>query len=272
MAVPSHLSNWLVLHKGNWVNIIGHFWSLALEEQFYFVWPWILLLIKPKRLPWILGFSETALIAVRSWWVFQHGPSHAWGLTRIDGLLCGASAASIVRTIRFSPAMKSALPFLSMGLFAGFLAITRVHPESLAWALEDTLGYPLLALTFTLLLLAATSTDGEGGWLQWLLCRRVLTRTGKYAYGLYVFHLPLVFFIGRWTSELLPTRYDLPLYWDLRIFVGIALSYVIAILSYNYFEKPFLKLKDRFRPTAPAPRANKAIPATLTMTNAMRRE
>ena len=57
----------------------------------------------------------------------------------------------------------------------------------------------------------------------------------------------------KWIAEWFPKKEGYLLYWDLRILIGFVLSYIVAILSYSYFEKRFLRLKDKFRPIANAP-------------------
>src|ERR1700690_217140 len=96
-----YLTNWLVLWKGRWgPNILGHFWSLAVEEQFYLIWPLgVWLLISPRLARVAVGASVIALLA-RIFWVLHSGPSQAIVLatvTRMDALLCGALGAILFR-------------------------------------------------------------------------------------------------------------------------------------------------------------------------------
>ena len=98
-------------------------------------------------------------------------------------------------------------------------------------------------------------------WLQTILRRRLLTQFGRYAYGIYVFHVPLLYFIDRVATRFAPTTQQAVWFIDIKIVVEFSLSYGIASLSYNYFEKRFLARKDRFRPVYLAREPNAPVAA-----------
>jgi peptidoglycan/LPS O-acetylase OafA/YrhL len=251
---PTYLTNWLWLWKGQWPNIVGHFWSLSVEEQFYFVWPFVVLLLEPRRLLWALVTAEGLVLAGRTVWVFSTGPSNVIYLatiTRMDGLLLGAACAIAVRRFRFSPSTVAYLPIAAVTLLAVFLTINKSNGWLLGENLTVSVSYALLALAFALLVLAAVLTDQSPTRLQRLLRLRVLTRFGKYAYGLYIIHVPLLYFVTRFGELVAPRTSGTPWFVDFRMVVGFAVTYGLASLSYNYFEKRFLALKDRFRPEFP---------------------
>src|SRR5208282_6334564 len=91
-----YLTNWLVLWKGQWgPNILGHFWSLAVEEQFYLLWPLCVWLLISRRLAKVTVGASVIALLVRILWVAHAGPSQAIVMatvTRMDTLLCGALA------------------------------------------------------------------------------------------------------------------------------------------------------------------------------------
>jgi len=96
-----YLTNWLVLWKGQWgPNILGHFWSLAVEEQFYLIWPLCVWLLNSKRLAKVTVGASVIALLVRIFWVAHTGISPAIAIatvTRMDTLLCGALAAILFR-------------------------------------------------------------------------------------------------------------------------------------------------------------------------------
>jgi peptidoglycan/LPS O-acetylase OafA/YrhL len=94
------LNNWWALLKSTWhSNMIGHFWSLAVEEQFYLMWSLCVWLVPAKRLGRVCIFAYAAVLLLRIVWLSQAGPSHALienTFTRMDTLLAGAGCSLLV--------------------------------------------------------------------------------------------------------------------------------------------------------------------------------
>ena len=246
-----YLTNWQVLWHGPWRHsIMAHLWSLAVEEQFYFCWPLLVWLVRPKALLPALLAGEAAIIAGRAWWVFGHGPSQAVVMatvTRMDGLLLGAVCAIVVRRYRIPARLTRIMPLIAgLGLIGYLLAAMHSkNPERLM----ETLGFPLLAVCFSLLIVPVVLNDGGDGFLQVLLSGRTLTNIGKYAYGLYVYHVPLFYFGERLIGRYVPRAIIESGWFGYVSSVGlIVISYQVAKLSYNGFERYFLNFKDRFEP------------------------
>lgn len=197
---PTYLMNWQVLWKDVWhANILGHLWSLCVEEQFYILWPLIVLALRPRWLFGALGCAEAMVIAGRAWWIYQHGTSPALftaTITRMDGLLFGAACAVAIRQLHFSRKMVAVMPWFAGLSVAIFLALAKFYDhkqESLIPYGEFT----LLAAGFSAIVLYAVLTDSERTWIQTALRWAPLTRVGKYAYGIYVFHVPVFYLISQ---------------------------------------------------------------------------
>src|SRR5262249_32249156 len=92
-----YLVNWLSLWKGPWsANFLALFWWLAVEEQFYLVWPLCVWLLIRRNLARIAVVASLAALVFRIAWLAHSGPSQAIVMatvTRLDSLLCGALAA-----------------------------------------------------------------------------------------------------------------------------------------------------------------------------------
>jgi peptidoglycan/LPS O-acetylase OafA/YrhL len=189
-------------------------------------------------LPLLVGM-EAAVIGGRWWWVAVNGASAAvdWStLTRMDGLLMGAIAAVVVRRYTIPPMLVKALPWICVGdlIFFGALFDTRNG------AALEMAGIPILATLFAGIVLYAAVTEGQAVWPQRLLCWTPLRRVGKYAYGIYVYH-PVIFYF----------RAELSGVWRVAWFSyasAAAVVYLVALVSYEYFEAWFLGFKDRFAP------------------------
>ncbi|MGA2962872.1 MAG: acyltransferase [Candidatus Korobacteraceae bacterium] len=247
-----YLTNWVGLWKGAWgENYLGHLWSLAVEEQFYFVWPLCIWFVRPTMLRKTLITGGLFLaLGVRVLWLHQTGVTPALRLatiTRMDGLLVGALCALLFRQ-RISSFLARSLPWFAVTLWAVFgvaVFLLRAMPEKVD-AFVCTIGFTLLALAFGALILSAAVTDGERTPLQRLLCAGPLKTLGKYSYGIYIFHVPV---LG--VSVLYMRSHGFVPYGVFLIF-NLVTTFLISAISYEYFERRILALKHYFQP-APAP-------------------
>ena len=244
--------NWQMLwHEAYHGNVLGHFWSLCVEEQFYFVWPLVVLAARPLLLLRFLVAAELAMLCGRSWWVWSHGSSvvlTTLTITRMDGLLFGAACALAVREFRLPQWAARVLPWIAAFWFAAFVAGYQLVGHRLRDSFIQSVGFAILAAGFAAILLTAVLTDSDRTWLQTGLRWKPLTRFGKYAYGTYVFHVPIFYFVDR-LSYHLPVAIQGALWFGyLSVLLKFAISFWAASFSYNFFEKKFLLLKSRFKP------------------------
>jgi peptidoglycan/LPS O-acetylase OafA/YrhL len=253
-----YLTNWLGLWKGHWqANVLGHLWSLAVEEQFYFCWPLLVWLLRPAILLPVLVCGEAALIGGRALWVMNSHPGLAVSfatITRMDGLLLGAAIAILVRRYRIPERVVK---------WIGVAAIVGLEPYMvMSWRYGDSetftalFAVPIVAFLFTFLVLHAVVTDGEPNVMQRVLTRRPLMRTGKYAYGIYIYHVPILYFGKVLMSKFFPQWINDSAWVG---YLGLVLlwfvSFSVAKLSYRYFETFFLGFKERFEARFPQPAA-----------------
>lgn len=246
-----YLVNWQVLWHGPWRHsVMAHLWSLAVEEQFYFCWPLLTWLLRPTSLLRGLLVGEGVVVAGRAWWVLSHGASLPLAfatVTRMDGLLLGALCAILVRRTRLPGRLVSRLPLLIGAGLLLYLCLCVTAADAQRFA--ETAGFPLLALLGALTILYCVRTDGEAGPFQKMLCQRQLTQMGKYAYGVYVYHVPLFYLGDRLIAAVAPSWLRSSFWFECATAVAMmVLSFQLAKLSYTYFERYFLNWKDRFTP------------------------
>jgi peptidoglycan/LPS O-acetylase OafA/YrhL len=260
-ATTSH-QIWLWTFLVNWtapfgltVYGFGHFWSLAVEEQFYLAWPLIVLCFAPRAL-WkvCLGVIVGALL-LRTVLLAAHAPSDAiymFTFCRMDSLAFGAAAAVLVRSARGVAWLRSSTGTLALTAI-GVFGITLVGTSELATTDPRTqsLGYTTLSLVFTLLILLATvPTTGLLGMSMRLLAWKPLRLVGRYSYGMYIFHLPLHVFFGMPLLHRLAPRVT-PLMALGYVLIMTLAIFLLAALSFELFERRFLRLKHRFEPLPP---------------------
>lgn len=213
---------------------LGHTWSLALEEQFYLVWPLVLmgcLRLRGERLLLVV----TAVIIVVIVTTRTTGGYSLYGLTglRPDAILIGCVAAMLRRrsTVFGTAARTPALTIASTGIL--ILAVS-----TRGWLGQtDRLGTVCVAIAAATLTLSLVASPNSR--YAHFLSIRPLTEIGKRSYGLYIWHLP----IFRWVAE-----QDFVIPDPVSVALKYGATFAVAWLSYRYVEAPALRLKKRFRP------------------------
>jgi peptidoglycan/LPS O-acetylase OafA/YrhL len=256
---------WLWLYLSNWTAPLGlgggqlfHFWSLAVEEQFYVAWPFIVRNMSIEALARVcVGLIIAApLLRVGLIWLGVSPVAiYTFTVSRMDALAFGALAAVWM----FHPPTAQRVFSRRRWLWpaTGGLALfgwLSTHGDAQMSVPSQTFGYSLLAATCMLMVLAAAcGHDNPSSIAQRLLCSRFLRACGKYSYAMYVLHVPIHQLVGRpWMAR----HHDLA-----HLSAGEAAAYVMALsaasfiaawLSYQLLERHFLRLKRHFaaRPAA----------------------
>jgi peptidoglycan/LPS O-acetylase OafA/YrhL len=230
-----------------WIGL-GPTWSLAVEEQFYLLWPLTILWIADRRpLRWIGGFMAIILALRIALLIFLPlGSAFEWSYhvlpMRADGLLCGAAAAILLR----SGTLEEALHRLRWPLWAAAACLAailaldrRLEFHSI---ISSILVFPSLGILFTCLLLTALRPRS---WAYRIGNVRWLRFFGRYSYGMYIFHR-LINSDGmmRWLQV---HTHSFAIGGILYVIVVFVLTTIAAVLSYELYERHFLKLKRNFQ-------------------------
>jgi peptidoglycan/LPS O-acetylase OafA/YrhL len=262
--------NIYIAQHGEWcLSYINHFWSLAVEEHFYFFWPLVVFLLarRPRALIAVclalslcamLGRPIGSLMGV-SWWT-----SGLLTPFRLDGLALGAFLAVMARQPGGWAWLARVLPrvvAVVSGLLAATVVWTRLVPRQgleLVGGVRPMLILMLLACLLMWALIAPVRSSTSRFFRS-----RVMVFLGTYSYGLYVYHHFISYYLTTNRTELELTR------WlgshgaavALQATLGALASLAIAYLSYELFEKRFLRLKRLFQTATEPPRHSSRLPA-----------
>jgi peptidoglycan/LPS O-acetylase OafA/YrhL len=254
-----------VAKQGEWsLSYINHFWSLSVEEHFYFFWPLVVFLLarRPRALIAVsLAVSLCAMLARLtgslmglSWWT-----TGVLTPFRLDGLALGAFLAVTARQPGGLERLVRALPRV-VAVVGGLLVVTVVWTRLVS---RQGLGMlvgglrPALILVLLACLLVWALIAPERSAISRFFRSRSMVFLGTYSYGLYVYHHFISCYLTTNQTELELAR------WlgshgaavALQATLGASASLALAYVSYELFEKRLLRLKRLFEtPKEPAPR------------------
>ena len=244
-----HLQNWLYIfhQKPDDSLLLNHFWSLSVEEQFYLVWPFVILSVKnSKRLAHIACVILAACIIARfaSWLYYGNGYTnfHFQYMTRLDGL-CIGSLIAIWRFSSYEQARKKLFALVSISLGVHFVMLVLAKTIFTGLPHFQFFGYSSIAVTSGVIVYYAV--EKRNAWSKTLFENSVLTYIGKISYGLYVYHWPVLVLLKIYALDTLLsygyTHYASNVILSLA---GLAIAVMLSIASYHLFEKKILALKD----------------------------
>ena len=266
--IKEQLSLWLF--TVNWTHEapygFGHFWSLAIEEQFYLFWPFIVHRLSARRLFVVCVYIAMSAPVMRSLMVL--GGASSWTVytattSRLDALALGGAGACLLRIPAARAWLASRLTAVNLAALTLFVAGV---PVTQAYNTDTTqgqiLGYTLLALCCATLVttVAAADEHAKSTILTQTLSWGPLRSCGKYSYAIYIFHQLIHKLVGdpwmlsRFGSH--PPAYTVYLY---SLTIGLV-SFGAAYLSYRLLERHFLALKYLFAPRATIQAHNSAMP------------
>jgi peptidoglycan/LPS O-acetylase OafA/YrhL len=261
-----YLQNWYCLFWGNTFPMpIQPFWSLAVEEQFYLVWPLAIYFLSRRQLAGLcVGLMIIALGArcMARWY-----GAETWGIYtatcfRMDALAAGSLLAIVLRNSSRSRDLDSTLLSL-LGISCVGLAIAVWCDQGLVldrtW--NQCFGYSCQAVAYAALLGLIVVGNRWVASLRWILNSKVLRHLGNRSYAIYLLHFPIFapFVEIYWRRN---SNRNASGYGDcLMMAAAFLTTLVLAELSWHLFEKPFLKLKRFF------PRNESTSPAAWASSN-----
>jgi peptidoglycan/LPS O-acetylase OafA/YrhL len=247
----TYLQNWLFIFKEPYGDkILLHTWSLAVEEQFYLVWPVTILLIRRPKVLLLIVLLALITVAIARYmvWVYQAEDlayASLYTFTRVDGLCIGSMLALLMRVNpEFLKKYTTVIVLLMAGINFGFYFINNQRSVTLPYL--AFVGYTTFAVLFGILVNEAVT--GKSNVLRFLLDNRFLKFFGKISYGLYVYHWPVFMLLFPFFLDKLSTALHLSgrMAELTSALIVTVIAVIISYFSFHFFEKPFLKLKTRY--------------------------
>lgn len=262
---PIHLWLYTMNLQMAWLNDFcygpfNHFWSLAVEEQYYLVWPIVVFFLQPRTL---LRLCTTLLVVLTTtrigFSLAELGPvaEKVFTLFRLDGLLLGSMAAILIREMPSWQRHVAAYRWAGAVLLLLFVSTLPLGSN------DFTIRFTIVSGVAVALLLATLSA-GPTSWEKRLLDNPPMRSLGKYSYAMYMFQLPMIPMFAPWISpDLLTLQIGSPLLGGVAyVVVMFFLTYALAICSWYGFEVWFLTLRHLWTSHSVPQQAEAALDAS----------
>ncbi|MGI4022014.1 MAG: acyltransferase family protein [Janthinobacterium lividum] len=225
-----------------WDGMLSHLWSLSVEEQFYLIWPWLIIFIKEKYLkPLIIAFIVFGVI---SDFIISDGPLDVVVTTScFDAFGIGALLSW---QLKYRPdSIKKYYSLICIGAFVSLILLVLIFNRHNVYVPYRVLcsGITVWIISYILV------NNNKQNFVNYILSNKTLINLGKISYGLYLYHLIIIVFSWTVLGILekrgflhLPENYK----FSIMLWSNAALLILISWFSWIYIEKPFLNLKNHF--------------------------
>lgn len=228
--------------RGEDITFLAPTWSLSVEEQYYLIWP-LLLIFLPRRtiVPTLIALIAWNIAAVLDWFAFigitgfQAGPLYfAIGGATYAPILLGSLAAVILNSKSgFDTAFRSTtFPLASWAFFVGLIVALQILPPVLE-------GWPNLIVHSLMAIMLVSVVVKEDNSMSPVLRLRPIVRIGQISYGIYLYHT-----FARGVTVPLLNDYGITSLWA-HFISYFALSLIVSEISFRTYEKWFLDLRRR---------------------------
>jgi peptidoglycan/LPS O-acetylase OafA/YrhL len=241
-----YLTNILSAMPGGGDGVMGHFWSLAVEEQFYLVWPWLVLFMPRRAIPWAIGamlvagpVSRGVIHAMTG----MNGAANNMTSSCFDSLGVGALLAWAKEHCRARPDQLKRLPGVCLAVGAPLLAVASTlyvrAPYGIGWVVMLDLGVALCAGW-----LIAGASVGFKGPLGWCLEFPPLLFMGTVSYCVYIVHP----FVHTALAKVYPAFGMSVPGLEVQALVALVVTLGVSTASWHLFEKRLIRFGRQLTP------------------------
>lgn len=246
-----YLTN-ISIAEGGWVHgWVDVAWSLAIEEQFYLVWPLVIWLCPPRLVGPLCAVILVTEPIARVYARAIEAPSlslYVLPWYRLDGLAIGALLA-VAQRRGLLPSLDRWVPVVVIAGVAGIVVCTIMGGHTWWWnRWMQQYGYSLVAITAGAMLVGAITRPADSLWPR-ILSTGWLRAFGKYSYALYLIHAPVMRAVREYVFDPLEGEALGLAPWNAQLLfycLAAAPAFALAWLSWRLFEAPILRLKARF--------------------------
>jgi len=222
----------------------GHLWSISMEEQFYFLLPIVipLLVRKSRNVQLILGGSILAFMLVQRIIAIYQDMTFPFiyntplgGDAFIAGILLGLGV--------FDPLLKRIPPLVEFVVGVALIGSMVPMPWFQELGYVQLVAFPIAA--FGYMLMVDSLANHSSRILEAVFANKIIRYLGKISFGLYIWHYVILHEAERQFAKF-PVLWGSDLAWYIRMLAILAITIAVSIVSYELYEKRFLRLKSRF--------------------------
>ena len=223
-------------------GLMGHTWSLSVEEVFYLVWPAIVYFINQRGLLFICFLVLGLSLIFKLFQLSQGGETQSMLslLGNSDCIMAGALLSLYSPKHSGILTIKHKTIALFLCSFSLFFVLLPFFSENATLHLGSKIGLSVCITWLSFLAILRLLNQSDSELLSTFFGNRFMLFTGKISYGIYLYHVPVYMFLSSFLYH-----YKISLHSILEIVLEIALCFLLATISWYLIEKPLLKLKSK---------------------------